>query len=90
MFYSTTERARGYPVSKRISRASVPPEVLRSLRESYALANRHAADLVKAYGRNPLTLIDLIGEIERGADRANQIAMSANAKAAANARSDPT
>lgn len=68
-------------MNRRISRADVPPAVLRSLRESYALANRQAADLVKAYGRNPLPLIDLIGEIERGADRANQIAMRANAKA---------
>lgn len=70
-------------MSKRIVRENMPPGVLRSLRESYALANQQAADLVKAYGRNPLPLIDLIGEIERGADRANQIAMNANAKAVA-------
>lgn len=68
-------------MNRRINRAAVPRAVLRSLRESYALANQQAADLVKAYGRNPLPLIDLIGEIERGADRANQIAMRANAKA---------
>lgn len=68
-------------MNRRIDRSSVPPEVLHSLRESYAAANKQAAALVKAYARHPLPLIDLIGEIERGADRANQIALRANAKA---------
>ena len=55
----------------------IPKPVLRSLRQSYADANRQAAALVRAYRNNPPGLIDLQGEIERGADRANAIAMRA-------------
>ena len=63
---------------RRISRKdAIPKPVLRSLRDVYALANRQAADLTRAYRNNPMALIDLQGEIERGADRANGIALRA-------------
>jgi hypothetical protein len=55
----------------------VPRSVLLSLRETYAIANRQAAALIRAYRRNPLALLDLQGEIERAADKANDIALRA-------------
>lgn len=63
---------------RRISRKdAIPKPVLQSLRDVYAVANRQAADLIRAYRNNPMALIDLQGEIERGADRANGIAQRA-------------
>jgi hypothetical protein len=57
----------------------VPRSVLLSLRETYAIANRQAAALIRAYRRNPLALLDLQGEIERAADKANDIALRTRA-----------
>jgi hypothetical protein len=59
----------------------IPKTILRSLRESYAEANKQAAALIRAYWNNPLALVDLQGEIERGADKANQIALRAQTRA---------
>jgi hypothetical protein len=67
---------------KRISRkGDIPKSILRSLRKSYADANSQAASLLRAYRNNPLALIDLQGEIERGADRANALALRAQTNA---------
>jgi hypothetical protein len=67
---------------RRISRKGrAPKTTLQSLRYSYAVANRQASDLIRAFRDNPMALLDLQGEIERGADRANAIAMRANSKA---------
>lgn len=60
---------------KRVSRKGpIGKDILRSLRQAYADANRQAAALVNAYRRNPLALIDLQGEIERGVERARTLA----------------
>lgn len=61
----------------------IPKATLRSLRDAYALANRQAAALTRVYKNNPLALIDLQGEIERGADKANSIAQRAQTRASA-------
>lgn len=67
---------------RRVSRQGpIPPAVLRSLRTSYSKANRQAAVLVRAYADNPPALIELQGEIERGADRANTIVLRAQTRA---------
>lgn len=67
---------------RRVNRdGPMPRNVLRSLRSSYATANRHASDLARAYRNNPLALIDLQGEIERRADKANAIALRIQTRA---------
>jgi hypothetical protein len=62
-------------------RAPVPKGVLMSLRQSYATANEQAAALMRAYAKNTVALIDLQGEIARGADRANDIVLRAQTRA---------
>jgi hypothetical protein len=59
------------------SRQTVTQSTLLSLRRAYALANREAAALIRAHSRSPLALLDLQGEIERGADKANEIVLRA-------------
>lgn len=76
------DEARGKHRMTKLSRkGAIPKEILRSLRGAYALANRQAAALTRSYSNNHLALLDLQGEIERGADKANTIAQHTQTRA---------